>query len=67
MLWLQLKLKASYQPIGFELLPKKFTIPNLQRLYEAIYQKKFDDRNFRKKNHCLRCFDQIRGERQVYF
>ncbi len=45
----QLKLKASYQPIGFELLPKKFTIPNLQRLYEAIYQKKFDDRNFRKK------------------
>lgn len=46
---IQLRLKASYQPIGFELLPKKFTIPNLQRLYEAIYQKKFDDRNFRKK------------------
>lgn len=45
----QVRLKASYQPIGFELLPEKFTIPNLQRLYEAIYQKKFDDRNFRKK------------------
>ncbi|WP_152285626.1 NUDIX hydrolase [Flavicella marina] len=45
----QLRLKASYQPIGFELLPEKFTIPSLQRLYESIYQKKFDDRNFRKK------------------
>lgn len=45
----QLRLKASYQPIGFELLPEKFTIPSLQSLYEAIYQKKFDDRNFRKK------------------
>ena len=40
---------ASYQPIGFELLPEKFTIPSLQKLYESIYQKKFDDRNFRKK------------------
>jgi len=45
----QLRLKASYQPIGFELLPEKFTIPSLQKLYESIYQKKFDDRNFRKK------------------
>jgi ADP-ribose pyrophosphatase YjhB (NUDIX family) len=45
----QLRLKASYQPIGFELLPEKFTIPTLQKLYEAIYQKKFDPRNFRKK------------------
>lgn len=44
-----LRLKASYQPIGFELLPEKFTIPKLQSLYESIYQKKFDDRNFRKK------------------
>jgi 8-oxo-dGTP diphosphatase len=45
----QLRLKASYQPIGFELLPEKFTIPSLQTLYESIYQKKFDNRNFRKK------------------
>lgn len=45
----QLKRRASYQPIGFELLPKKFTIPSLQKLYEEIYQKKFDPRNFRKK------------------
>ncbi|MEI6864898.1 NUDIX domain-containing protein [Flavicella sp.] len=45
----QLRLKASYQPIGFELLPEKFTIPSLQKLYESIYQKQFDNRNFRKK------------------
>ena len=40
---------ARYQPIGFELLPEKFTIPQLQKLYEAIYQRALDPRNFRKK------------------
>ncbi len=45
----RLKRKARYKPIGFELLPEKFTIPQLQRLYEAIYQKELDARNFRKK------------------
>jgi len=44
-----LRRKARYRPIGFELLPAKFTLPQLQSLYEAIYQKKFDKRNFRKK------------------
>ena len=45
----KLKRKARTQPIGFELLPEKFTIPQLQSLYEAIYQKELDTRNFRKK------------------
>ncbi|MEN8203806.1 MAG: NUDIX domain-containing protein [Bacteroidota bacterium] len=45
----RLKRRASSQPIGFELLPKEFTIPQLQALYEAIYQSKLDKRNFRKK------------------
>ena len=45
----QLKLNARYKPIGFELLPEKFTIPQLQSLYEAIYQRELDARNFRKK------------------
>lgn len=45
----QLRQKTRYQPIGFELLPEKFTIPQLQQLYEAIYQKELDARNFRKK------------------
>jgi len=45
----RLRRKARYQPIGFELLPEKFTIPQLQQLYEAIYQIELDARNFRKK------------------
>ena len=45
----RLKRKARYQPLGFELLPEKFTIPQLQQLYEAIYEKELDTRNFRKK------------------
>jgi 8-oxo-dGTP diphosphatase len=45
----KLRIRARTQPIGFELLPEKFTIPQLQRLYEAIYQEPFDKRNFRRK------------------
>lgn len=45
----ELKRKARYRPIGFDLLPEKFTIPQLQQVYETIYQKELDARNFRKK------------------
>lgn len=45
----RIKNRARFKPIGFELLPEKFTIPQLQQLYEAIYQKELDARNFRKK------------------
>lgn len=45
----RLQRRAKSQPIGFELLPRNFTIPQLQNLYELIYQKEFDNRNFRKK------------------
>ena len=41
--------KISYQPIAFELLPEKFTLTQLQHLYEVILNKKLDKRNFRKK------------------
>lgn len=44
-----LRLELNFQPIGYNLLPKKFTMPELQRLYEAILQKKIDPRNFQKK------------------
>ena len=44
-----LRHKASHQPIGFELLPNKFTMPQLQKLYEAIYETPMDTRNFSKK------------------
>jgi len=45
----RLRRKSLSQPIGFELLPEKFTIPQLQKLYEAIHQRELDKRNFRKK------------------
>ena len=45
----RLKGKIRYRPIGFELLPEKFTIPDLQCLYELILETRLDRRNFRKK------------------
>lgn len=41
--------KVRYEPIGFELLPPKFTLSQLQKLYETILGKELDKRNFRKK------------------
>ena len=41
--------QIKVKPVGFELLPEKFTLVQLQDLYEAIYQRKVDKRNFRKK------------------
>ncbi len=45
----RVKGKVRYQPIGFELLPPKFTLTQLQHLYEAILERRLDKRNFRKK------------------
>lgn len=45
----RLRYKAALHPIGFELLPEKFTIPQLQKLYEAIYDSPLDRRNFSRK------------------
>src|SRR5438093_1368409 len=45
----RLKGKVRYQPIGFELLPPRFTLSQLQHLYEAILGTELDKRNFRKK------------------
>ncbi len=41
--------KVRYQPIGFELLPPKFKLSQLQSLYEMVLEKPLDKRNFRKK------------------
>ncbi len=46
---LRLKEKIANHPIGFELLPERFTLQQLQSLYEAIYEKAIDKRNFAKK------------------
>ncbi|MEX0646727.1 MAG: NUDIX domain-containing protein [Balneolaceae bacterium] len=45
----RLRRKASTQSVGFELLPDKFTLPELQQLYEAIYETELDKRNFRRR------------------
>jgi 8-oxo-dGTP diphosphatase len=45
----RLRGKVRYEPIGFELLPQKFTLTQLQRLYEKILEQDIDKRNFRKK------------------
>ena len=45
----RLRGKLRYQPIGFELLPKKFTLSQLQHLYELVLERELDKRNFRKR------------------
>lgn len=45
----RLRAKIRYEPIGFELLPKTFTLSQLQQLYEQILERDLDKRNFRKK------------------
>jgi 8-oxo-dGTP diphosphatase len=44
-----LRMQLNYHPVGFNLLPKKFTMPELQKLYETILDKKLDRRNFQRK------------------
>lgn len=45
----QLREEVKYHPVGFHMLPEKFTLTQLQTLYEVILDKKLDTRNFRKK------------------
>jgi len=44
-----LRLQLNYQPIGYNLLPDKFTMPELQKLYETILGKGLDRRNFQRR------------------
>jgi 8-oxo-dGTP diphosphatase len=44
-----LRTHLNYQPIGYNLLPRKFTMPELQKLYETILDQKLDRRNFQRK------------------
>lgn len=45
----RLRYKAALHPVLFELLPDKFTLPQLLSLYESVYEKQFDKRNFSRK------------------
>lgn len=53
----RLRERIHFEPVGFELLPEKFTLRQLQNLYEAILDVRFDRRNFAKK---MLHFDLIR-------
>lgn len=55
----RLQEKVSTHPIGFELLPQKFTLPQLQRLYEAIYEMPLDKRNFTRKILSLKILNKL--------
>ena len=44
-----LREKIHFEPVGFELLPEVFTMPQLQDLYESVLEVKFDRRNFASK------------------
>lgn len=57
-----LKEKIHFMPIGFELLPPVFTMPQLQELYESILEVKFDRRNFASKMLKLGILTEV-GER----
>ncbi|MBU2045591.1 MAG: NUDIX hydrolase, partial [Bacteroidetes bacterium] len=45
----KMQLDLNYHPIGYNLLPEKFTMPELQKLYETVLNKKLDRRNFQRK------------------
>lgn len=55
----RLRGKLRYQPIGFELLPPKFTLTQLQRLYEIVLEREIDKRNFRKRVLALGVLDEL--------
>ena len=58
----QLRYKAALHPILFELLPEKFTIPQLQSLYEGVYDAVFDKRNFTRKLMSTGLFIKMKGK-----
>ncbi len=59
-----LRRQLSYQPIGFNLLPSQFTMPELQKLYETILGKPLDRRNFQRKILSYKILNKL-GERKA--
>ena len=55
----RLRLRTTSEPIGFDLLPEKFTMRQLQKLYEAIWDTQFDKRNFINKIHSLNIIERL--------
>lgn len=61
----RLRGKVRYQPIGFEMLPERFKLSQLQALYEAILGRELDKRNFRKRILAMGLLAQAGEERGV--
>jgi ADP-ribose pyrophosphatase YjhB (NUDIX family) len=58
----KVRLKATYELIGKELLPEKFTILQLRNLYNALFIKEFDPGNFRKKVLSLKVLERLNSK-----
>ena len=56
---MELRKQIHFEPVGFELLPEKFTIKELQNLYEAILDVNFDRRNFYNKMKRFEILEQL--------
>jgi 8-oxo-dGTP diphosphatase len=61
----RLRNKLEYTTVGFQLLPQKFTLSELQKIYEAILGKKLDKRNFRRKIALLGILKPLREQRHT--
>lgn len=61
----RLDAKVRYQPIGFELLPEKFTLSELQKLYETILGRALNRRNFRSKILKMDILEQLERQKDV--
>jgi 8-oxo-dGTP diphosphatase len=61
----ELKMQIKIKPIGFELLPEKFTLVQLLDLYEAIYQRTIDKRNFRKKIQSMNILEKLDEKEKI--
>lgn len=61
----RLRNKLEYTTVGFQLLPPKFTLSELQTVYEAILDKRLDKRNFRRKIALLGILKPLRERRQT--
>ncbi|MCR4824451.1 MAG: NUDIX hydrolase [Bacteroidales bacterium] len=62
----RLRRDIHFQPVGFDLLDEEFTLPDLQRLYEAILGTSFDRRNFQRKILASGILDEAAGEETLF-
>lgn len=61
----ELQMQVKVKPVGFALLPEEFTLVQLQNLYEAIYQREIDKRNFRKKILSMNLLEKLDEKERV--